>query len=100
MDMKVCWPTVLFNVREASQELAGLVRDLELAESGQEPERNLNESRLAVALAQACHHLNTAWRARGREMPRADRTFEANEKWPQGWAFDRYWPKRLLKRGR
>lgn len=76
--MDVCWSTVLFNVREASQELAGLVRELELVEGGREP----------------------AWRARGREMPRADRTFDANEKWPQGWAFGRYWPKRLQKRGR
>ena len=98
--MTVCWSTVLFNVREASQELAGLVRDLELVEGGREPELELNEARLAVSLAHAYHHLNAAWRARGREMPRADRTFEVNEKWPQGWAFGRYWPKRLQKRGR
>lgn len=94
--MDVCWSTVLFNVREASQELSGLARDLELAESGQKPERDLNEARLA--LAHAYHHLNTAWRARWREIPLADRTIEANEKWPQGWAFDRYWPKQLLRR--
>ena len=98
--MNVCWSTVLFNVREASQELAGLVRDIESGEGGRKPELDLTESRLAVSLAHAYHHLNTAWRARGREMPRADRTFDANEKWPQGWAFDRYWPKRLQKRGR
>lgn len=71
MGMRVCWSTVLFNVREALEELDELCGDLELIESGQEPERNLNESRLAVALAHAYHHLNTAWRARGREMPRA-----------------------------
>ena len=99
MGMRVCWSTVLFNVREALEELDELCGDLELVEGGKSPERNLNESRLAVSLAHAYHHLNTAWRARGREMPRADRTFEANEKWPQGWAFDRYWPKRSLKRG-
>lgn len=71
---------VLFNVREASQELTGLVRDLELVEGGREPELDLNEGRLAVSLAHAYHHLNTAWRARGREMPRADRTFDANDR--------------------
>lgn len=94
--MDICWSTVLFNVREAKQELAGLVRDLELAEEGRKPRQEVNEGRLAAALSHAYHHLNTAWRARGREMPRADRTFAANEKWPRGWHFDRFWPKGCL----
>ena len=63
--MDICWSTVLFNLREASRELAGLVQDLELIEGGQEPERDLNEARLAVTLAHAYHHLNSAWRAWG-----------------------------------
>ena len=98
--MDICWSTVLFNVREAKQELAGLVRDLELAEEGRKPRQEVNEGRLAAALAHAYHHLNTAWWARGREMPRADRTFAANEKWPRGRHFDRYWPKGCLDKAR
>ena len=98
--MDICWSTVLFNVREAKQELDGLVQDLELAESGKEPLLELNEGRLAASLSHAYHHLNTAWRARGRDMPRADRTFAANEKWPRGWHFDRYCPKRCLDKER
>lgn len=94
---EICWDTVFFNVREASQELDELFMALEAKRRGEEKQycgRVLTEGIMAVALAHAYHHLNSAWRARMRPMPEADRTFSANEKWPVGFSFDRFWTRR------
>ena len=100
---KIVWGTVYFNIREATEELDRLFRDLRAAKEKDFDEKscarnNLCEGRLAVALFHAYHHLNSSWGARFRPMPDADRTFHANEKWPAAEEFKPLWPRKAWAR--
>ena len=102
---------LLFPVREASQELDGLLLRIkkmlgELEEPLSEEDkailhvydRPLEEGGLKVSLEHAYHHLNFAWNVRYKDTENANKHFDRDEKFPR--AFTRFWPKSFLKKRR
>lgn len=97
----ICWPTVEFNLVEAVRELENLlervsdrVKQDDSGDVTQVFDRDLTEGGLAIQLSHAYHHLNSAWNARRRPMPEADRTFHRNELWPRAAHFKKFWPRK------
>jgi hypothetical protein len=102
---KICWPTVEFNLVEAVRELENLlervsdrVKQDDSGDVTQAFDRDLTEGGLAIQLSHAYHHLNSAWNARRRPMPEADRTFHRNELWPRAAHFKKFWPRKGVEK--
>lgn len=98
----ICWSTVEFNLIEAVNELEDLlvrVSDQVRRNNGDNEsrvfDRELSQCEFAIQLAHAYHHLNSAWNARMRAMPDADRTYHRNELWPRASYFKRFWPNKI-----
>ena len=109
MKRQLNFDLLLFHVREASQELDGLLLRIkkmlgELEEPLSEEDkailhvydRPLEEGGLKVSLEHVYHHLNFAWNVRYKNTENADSHFDRDEKFPK--AFTRYWPKTFLKK--
>lgn len=102
----ICWDTVEFHLREAVWELKNILERVKdkVGNSKQPGDgrafgRPLTEVGFAVQLEHAYHHLNSAWNARKRPMPEADRTYRQNEMWPRADYFKKFWPKQKNKKG-
>ena len=102
---------LLFHVREASQELDGLLlRIKKMLGELEEPlsvedkailhvyDWPLEEGGLKVSLEHAYHHLNFAWNVRYKNTENANKHFDRDEKFPR--VFTRFWPKSFLKKRR
>lgn len=111
MKRQLNYDLLLFHVREALQELDGLLLRIkkmlgELEEPLSEEDkailhvydRPLEESGLKVSLEHAYHHLNFAWNVRYKDTENANKHFDRDEKFPR--AFTRFWPKSFLKKRR
>ena len=101
----ICWTTVEFNLVEAVRELENLlervsdrVKQDDSGDVTQAFDRDLTEGGLAIQLSHAYHHLNSAWNARRRPMPEADRTFHRNELWPRAAHFKKFWPRKGVEK--
>lgn len=104
-DNLICWTTVEFNLVQAVRELENLlervsdrVKQVDSGDVTQAFDRDLTEGGLAIQLSHAYHHLNSAWNARRRPMPEADRTFHRNELWPRAAHFKKFWPRKGVEK--
>ena len=111
MKRQLNFDLLLFHVREASQELDGLLlRIKKMLGELEEPlsvedkailhvyDQPLEEGGLKVSLEHAYHHLNFAWNVRYKDTENANKHFDRDEKFPR--AFTRFWPKSFLKKRR